>query len=129
MIRSICELCGSEDQLSFISPLNLNKVLDITQEIKDSLPKFVNCQDYDFAVALGIIAGKRDYLNYDAWLKERIQQVGKEFLRSLVRYLYENVYRALNEQINKASLTMQVIFNNPNQPQNSEEERAHALLE
>lgn len=106
MIRSICELCGSEDQLSFISPLNLNKVLDITQEIKDSLPKFVNCQDYDFAVALGIIAGKRDYLNYDAWLKERIQQVGKEFLRSLVRYLYENVYRALNEQINKASLTM-----------------------
>ena len=65
MIRSICTLSKCED-------VSLNKVLDITQDIKDSLIQFVNFPYYDFAVSLGIIAGKRDYLNYDAWLRERI---------------------------------------------------------
>ena len=103
----------------------MNKVLDITQEIKDSLPKFVSCQDYDFAVALGIIAGKRDFLNYDAGLEDRIPTVGKEFMRSLVRYLYENVHYKTCELMNKANLAMTVLYNNLNQPQSSDEEKAH----
>lgn len=94
MIRSICELCHSEDASS---ALNINKVLDITQDIKDSLIHFVNCKDFDFAVSLGIIAGKRDYLNYDAWLRERILTVGNKFLRSLVRYFFDNVFRPIQE--------------------------------
>jgi len=40
-------------------------VLDITQEIKDSLIEIVYCDDYDFAVNLGILAAKRDFLHYD----------------------------------------------------------------
>lgn len=42
MIRAVCELCSNDDP-TVISPLNINKVLDITQDIKDSLIKFVNC--------------------------------------------------------------------------------------
>ena len=84
--------------------MNLNKILDITQEIKDSMTKFVNCQDYDFAVALGIIAGKRDFLNYNEWLRERIQTVGTNFVKALIRYLFENVQKVINEQMTKANL-------------------------
>ena len=126
MIRAICELCGNEE---LITPLNLNKVLDITQDIKDSLPKFVNCQDFDFAVALGIIAGKRDFLNYDAWMRERIQTVGNQFLRSLVRYLYENVFRPTNEQFIKSNINLQILAATSGQPQNQEEEKANQILE
>jgi CCR4-NOT transcription complex subunit 1 len=85
----------------------MNKVLDITQDIKDSLIHFVNCRDFDFAVSLGIIAGKRDYLNYDAWLRERILTVGNKFLRSLVRYFFENVFRPIQEQLLRSNLTIQ----------------------
>jgi len=48
-------------------------------------------------VTLGIIAGKRDFLNYDAWLRERIATAGNLFLRSLSRYLYDNVFRPIQD--------------------------------
>jgi CCR4-NOT transcription complex subunit 1 len=80
------------------------------------LPKFVNCQDFDFAVALGIIAGKRDYLNYDAWMRERTQTVGNKFLLSLVRYLYENVFKPINEQLTKSSISLQILASTTGQP-------------
>lgn len=60
IIRSICELCRHEQRV-----INLSRVLDITQEIKDSLIEIVYCDDYDFAVNLGILAAKRDFLHYD----------------------------------------------------------------
>jgi hypothetical protein len=68
MIRSICELCRHEQKI-----MNLSRVLDITQEIKDSLIKIVYSNDFHFAVNLGVLAGKRDFLHYDVWLKERIK--------------------------------------------------------
>lgn len=80
------------------------------------MPKFVNCQDFDFAVALGIIAGKRDYLNYDAWMRERTQTVGNKFLLSLVRYLYENVFKPINEQLTKSSISLQILASTTGQP-------------
>jgi CCR4-NOT transcription complex subunit 1 len=76
----------------------------------------VNCQDFDFAVALGIIAGKRDYLNYDAWMRERTQTVGNKFLLSLVRYLYENVFKPINEQLTKSSISLQILASTTGQP-------------
>lgn len=68
MIRSICELCRHDQKI-----MNLSRVLDITQEIKESLIKIVYCNDFDFSVSLGVLAGKRDFLHYDVWLKERIK--------------------------------------------------------
>jgi hypothetical protein len=53
--------------------MNLSCVLDITQEIKESLIKIVYSNDFNFAVNLGVLAGKRDFLHYDVWLKERIK--------------------------------------------------------
>lgn len=71
--------------------MNLSRVLDITQEIKDSLIKIVYCNDFNFAVSLGILAGKRDFLHYDVWLKERIKQVGSAFVKALIKYINEHV--------------------------------------
>jgi hypothetical protein len=39
--------------------LNLSRVLDITQNIRESLIPLTYWNDYSFAVALGILAGKR----------------------------------------------------------------------
>lgn len=86
MIRSICEICSPDHKT-----LNLSRVLDITQEIKDSLLKIVYCQDYDFAVKLCILAGKREFFHYDVWLKERIKGVGAPFAKALVKYMNEEI--------------------------------------
>lgn len=84
MIRGICECCRHEQRI-----MNLSRVLDITQEIKDSLIKIVYCNDFDFAVNLGILAGKREFLHYDVWLKERIKKVGTPFVQAFIKYINE----------------------------------------
>ena len=86
MIRGICECCRHEQRI-----MNLSRVLDITQEIKDSLIKIVYCSDFDFAVNLGILAGKREFLHYDVWLKERIKKVGTPFVKSFIKYINEQI--------------------------------------
>lgn len=77
--------------------MNLSRVLDITQEIKDSLIAIVYCDDYDFAVNLGILAGKRDFLHYDVWLQKRIQGVGSPFIKALIKYMKEQIIIPLND--------------------------------
>jgi hypothetical protein len=86
MIRGICESCRHEQRI-----MNLSRVLDITQDIKDSLIKIVYCQDYEFAVNLGILAGKREFLHYDVWLKERIKKVGTPFVKAFISYINEQI--------------------------------------
>ena len=86
MIRGIAECCRHDQRV-----LNLSRVLDITQEIKDSLIKIVYCSDFDFAVNLGILAGKREFLHYDVWLKERIKKVGTPFVKAFIKYINEQL--------------------------------------
>lgn len=86
VIRCICEICRNENKIT-----NLSRVLDITQEIKESLIPIVSCSDYSFAVHLGVLAGKRDFLNYDVWLKQRIKEIGTPFVLPLLRYINERI--------------------------------------
>ena len=92
MIRSICELCRHDQRI-----MNLSRVLDITQEVKESLMPIVDCEDYYFAVNLAILAGKRDFLHYDVWLGRRIGEVGTPFIKSLLKYIKEHIISPIVE--------------------------------
>jgi len=81
--------------------MNLSRVLDITQEVKESLLPIVNCDDYYFAVNLGILAGKRDFLHFDVWLKGRIQEVGTPFIKALLKYLKEQILLPVTEYLRR----------------------------
>ena len=75
--------------------MNLSKILDISQKLKDSLLLLVsNNFDYNFAVHLAILSVKRDFLHIEQWLKERISKVGNEFIEAILNYL--NVYIIVN---------------------------------
>lgn len=63
VISSICELYKNENKKEN-SCLNLSRVLDITQNIRESLIPLTYWNDYGFAVALGILAGKREFLHF-----------------------------------------------------------------
>lgn len=69
----------------------MNRILDITQEVKQSLIPIVYCEDYAFAVSLGILAGKRDFLHYEMWLKSRIKDIGSAFIEALLKWIEDNI--------------------------------------
>ena len=81
--------------------MNLSRVLDITQEVKDSLLAIVYCDDYNFAVHLGILAGKRDFLHYDVWIQSRIKDIGSPFLNALVKYIQDMIIIPVNDFVQR----------------------------
>lgn len=96
MIRGICELCRHDQRI-----MNLSRVLDITQEVRDSLIPIVDCSDYYFAVNLGILAGKRDFLHYDVWLQSRIKDVGTPFIKALLKYIKVHIVYPIIEYVQR----------------------------
>ena len=86
VIRTICSMYRNSPDL-----MNLSKILDITQKLKESLIPIVSCNDHYFTVNLAILAVKRDFLHIDQWLAERISKVGDDFIESLLNYIKENV--------------------------------------
>jgi hypothetical protein len=65
----------------------------------------VNCCDYYFAVNLGILAGKRDFLHYDVWLAKRISEIGTPFIKALLKYIKVHIIFPVLEY-NKKNVNM-----------------------
>lgn len=86
MISAIYELYRREN-----SSLNLSRVLDITQEIKDSLMPIANCNEHTFSVSLGLLASKREFLHFEHWITDRIKTVGNPFISAILKYVDENI--------------------------------------
>ncbi len=86
IIKVICTMWESQPDL-----MNLSRILDISQKLKDSLLLLVNCSNYNFSVNLAILSVKRDFLHIEKWLKERIKKSGDEFIEALINYLQNNL--------------------------------------
>lgn len=71
--------------------VNLNKILDLTQKIKDSLLSIVS-SNYDyFSISIATLAIKRDFLHIDQWLRDRIENRGDDFIIPLLDFIKTNV--------------------------------------
>ncbi|CAD8144744.1 unnamed protein product [Paramecium octaurelia] len=110
-ITGISELYKKEYGKKENSCLNLSRVLDIVQQLfqnsqqnNTSLLTMAKFDDYQFSVPLGILAGKREYLNFDIWLNERIKSQGIPFVNVLLQYIDENVIQQIKEYQLKAGL-------------------------
>lgn len=74
VIAGISELYRKELGKKDNSCLNLSRVLDITQSVSQSsqqaqsLLAMAHSGDHNFSVPLGVLAGKREYLNFDRWV-------------------------------------------------------------
>ncbi len=123
VIKTICNLYKSNPDL-----MNLSKILDITQKIKDSLIPISSCNDHNFTVNLAILAVKRDFLHIDQWLNDRINKVGDDFIECLLNYIKENVIKQCKDVtsqtvkeniLEKCQLTLEslaIIFENLSAP-------------
>eukprot|EP00828_Plagiopyla_frontata_P048618 TRINITY_DN9382_c0_g1_i1.p1 TRINITY_DN9382_c0_g1~~TRINITY_DN9382_c0_g1_i1.p1 ORF type:complete len:291 (-),score=29.14 TRINITY_DN9382_c0_g1_i1:50-922(-) len=115
MINAICQMWKKDNSI-----INLSRVLDICQEIKDSLIIIANSSNYSFSVSLGILANRRDFLHFDQWIAERIRTQGNHFIRALLNYIEENLMQGCRQQQSQQTLeksqltieTLSVIFQN-----------------
>lgn len=67
--------------------------------------------DYGFAVALGILAGKREFLHFEQWIKERLKKIGAPFLNAVLSYVEENLLKYIRDIATKFGMS------NPSIPQ------------
>ena len=91
--------------LSQPNSITLNKILDISQTIKDCLSYLVNSKYYEFSVNLGFLASKKDLLNIEQWMKDRMRKVGEDFLEVFLNYLQINLLdKAKDNTIKKETI-------------------------
>jgi len=79
--------------------LNLSRVLDIAQVIKESLIPLTNWNDYEFAVPLAILAGKREFLHFEPWITDRIKNAGNPFLKATLGYIEDHLLIPIRKYI------------------------------
>jgi CCR4-NOT transcription complex subunit 1 len=58
-----------------------------------------NWNDYDFAVPLAILAGKREFLHFEPWITDRIKNIGNPFLKSILGYIEDHLLSPIRKLI------------------------------
>jgi CCR4-NOT transcription complex subunit 1 len=92
-------------------------VLDITQSIKESLIPFTTWNDYEFSIPLAVIAGKREFLNFEPWIIDRIDKLSNSFVKAILSYVENYLLRNLrtappaqkDNVLEKAQLTIELL--------------------
>lgn len=78
--------------------MNLSRILDIAQSIKNALLDIITTtKDYEFALQLGMLGAKRDFLHFEHWITMLIRNDGDPFVRSLLRYIDKNLIQQAEE--------------------------------
>lgn len=65
---------------------HVSRILDICQELK-SLTQVLDMTPFQFSVELAALAARREYLNLEKWLNERIARDGVPFSQAVLRFL------------------------------------------
>ena len=78
--------------------MNLSRVLDISQSIKNSLLDIITTtKDYNFSLQLGMLGAKRDFLHFENWIVMLIKNEGDPFVRCLLNYIDVNLIKPAEE--------------------------------
>ena len=85
------------------NPLNITRILDVAQDLKVSsfhhllttsclcvfqiLDALLEVRPFVFALDVAALASRREYLNLDKWLTDKVTDHGVEFLHSVIVFL------------------------------------------
>jgi len=69
----------------------LSRILDIAQEIKGLSQILETKYDFEFVIDLASLASRRDYLNLEKWLQERIVEFGEQFVKACLDFLANKI--------------------------------------
>ena len=88
------------------NPSSLSRILEIaTQDLKvtristagptsQALTSILESRPFAFSIELAALASRRDILNLEKWLQEKINDNGNPFVKAVISYLREKVLKA-----------------------------------
>ena len=71
-------------------PTRLARVLDVAQDIK-ALPTLLNFNDTNFVLRLAMLAARREFLNLERWLQDRVREHQVVFCNVLISFLQQHL--------------------------------------
>jgi hypothetical protein len=96
VVNTVCEMHYRDGGFTMAS------VLEMTQHFKESLRSFLYCDNFKFAITLGVLAGRKEYLFFEKWLKDRLSDHPREFLLAMLTYIEGQVFTPLENDSSKA---------------------------
>ena len=69
---------------------HLSRILDVAQDLK-ALSMMLNGQPFPFVIDLAIMASRREYLNLEKWLGDKIREHGEIFIAATVKFLQRKI--------------------------------------
>lgn len=113
-------------------PSTLSRILDIAQEMK-ALAQILEAKSFPFCIDLAALASRRDYLNLEKWLQDRIRVDGNLFVKACVEFLRGKVALQLMRQqdanaaqnvvplsVNVVAVFIRILQNTMMSPENSD---------
>ena len=68
----------------------LSRILDVAQDL-EALSMMFNGQPFPFVIDLAILSSRRDYLNLEKWLADKIREHGEIFVAAAVKFLQRKI--------------------------------------
>lgn len=69
---------------------SLSRILDVAQDFK-GLPQILDSKPFTFTIDLAALASRREYLNLEKWMQDRIRKDGEPFIAATLEFLNEKV--------------------------------------
>lgn len=60
------------------------------------MAQILDSKQFHFTIDLAALASRREYLNLEKWLQDKIHQEGEVFIRACLEFLNEKVIKAQN---------------------------------
>ncbi|KAI9256566.1 CCR4-Not complex component, Not1-domain-containing protein [Phascolomyces articulosus] len=124
LVKSMMEMYGSD-------ATTLSRILDITHELK-LLSRMLDIQPFFFSIDLAALASRREFLNLEKWLQEKIGEHKDVFIHTCLRFLTQKLAAEVSRQeANMAPSTvplspevigifLKVLSDSPLSPQNAD---------
>jgi CCR4-NOT transcription complex subunit 1 len=68
----------------------LSRILDVAQDLK-ALSLMLSGQPFTFVIDLAVLASRREYLNLEKWLTDKIREHGEIFVAATVKFLTRKI--------------------------------------
>ena len=110
---TLAQICEKENSFLFLS-----KILDMSQNIRESLLSLIKSENHFFSIKLALMAVKREYLRLEYWVNDRLTACGLEWVEAFLRYVHwhlvvplseNNQHAFVEEALERSQLTMNAI--------------------
>ena len=97
-------------ELQVKDPASLSRVLEIaTQDLK-ALTPILDARPFSFVIELASLASRREFLNLDKWLQDKINEHGAPFLKACLGYVRSRFPRLIKGESQRLYETLAIFL-------------------